>query len=122
MNKIADVVKLMAKTGLFFANVDGIYSRKEERYIKDFISGIEQIGTIDDDLRAEILQSLNRKYTLTEVVGETRSLLDGFSADERAAILDSIKGFINKVIRADGHVHPLEDENYKAWKRAFGVS
>jgi hypothetical protein len=122
MEKIYLVVKLMAKTGVFFANADGIYLDKEKKYIDNFVSGIEQIGDITPELKGEIYGVLNDKHTLNEVITDTKELLDGFCEEERQAILKAIKGFINKVIRVDGHVHPLEKENYKLWKQAFGLS
>ncbi|SES71016.1 hypothetical protein [Prevotella sp. kh1p2] len=121
MEKITAIVKLMAQTGLFFANADGIYQRREKEYIDEFVSGIKQIGDITAEMEADIQASLDKKYTLNEIVDGTREVLDGFSEPERQAILKSIRGFINKVIRADGHVHPLEHENYKLWKTAFGL-
>jgi hypothetical protein len=119
MEKITAIVKLMAQTGL--ANADGIYQRREKEYIDEFVSGIKQIGDITAEMEADIQASLDKKYTLNEIVDGTREVLDGFSEPERQAILKSIRGFINKVIRADGRVHPLEHENYKLWKTAFGL-
>lgn len=122
MEKIVDVVKLMAKTGLFFANADGCYSSKEEQYLSNFLSGMEQMGDLEDDMRRDVRALAERKYTLDEVLADTRSVLEGFTNEERAAILGAIKAFIDEVIRADAHVHPLEEENYKMWKRAFGLA
>lgn len=121
MDKIVSVVKLMAKTGLFFANADGQYSDREAQYLNDFIGGIEQIGDLDEALRQEVKGALGHAYTHEEIFAETEALLDGFNSDERKAIVASIRGFINKVIRADGKVHPTEEAHYKAWKEAFGA-
>lgn len=120
-NKIIDWVKLMAQTGLFFANADGAYSRKEERYLNDFLAGLNQIGDLPDHLKQDVLDTKKKRYTLEEIVSNTRSLLDGFEPDERKAILKALKGFINKMIRIDGHLHPLEEANYKEWKTRFGM-
>jgi len=121
MEKIIDVVKLMAKTGLFFANADGIYSDREKQYITDYISGIELIGDLDPELKQEVKDSLNSKYTLEEIIQQTRDLVDGFEPQEKRAILKAIRTFINQVIRADGRVHPLEQESYMVWKRELSV-
>jgi len=122
MEKIFNVVKLMAKMGVFFANADGIYMDRENQYIKKFLSSIERIGDITTELKGEVYGVLESKHTLHEVIADTRGLLEGFNVEERQAILKAIKSFIKKVIRADGHVHPLEKENYKLWKQAFGLS
>ena len=121
MEKIIQVVKLMAKTGLFFASVDGIYQERERQYIDDYVSGIEQIGDITPELKEEVYEALNRKFTLNEIILDTRNLLDGFHEVERLSILKGIRSFITKVMNVDGHVHPLEHENYKLWKLAFGL-
>ena len=121
MEKIIQVVKLTAKTGLFFASVDGIYQERERQYIDDYVSGIEQIGDITPELKEEVYEALNRKFTLNEIILDTRNLLDGFHEVERLSILKGIRSFITKVMNVDGHVHPLEHENYKLWKLAFGL-
>ena len=41
MEKLANVVRLMAKTGLFFANCDGQYAQPEKDFIHGFIAQIE---------------------------------------------------------------------------------
>ena len=40
MDKLIAVIKLVAKTGLFFANVDGEYDAKEREFIENFIANI----------------------------------------------------------------------------------
>jgi len=112
----------MAKTGLFFANADGIYSEKERDYITGFVSGIEQIGDIPAELKGAVYDTLNHQYQLDEIMNETDDLVKDFSDQERKAILYSINDFIGKVIKADGKVHPLEKESYKQWKLRFGIA
>jgi len=121
MEKIVSVIKLMAKTGLFFANADGIYQKKEKRFIEDFVSGINQIAGIEQDVKQDVLDSLDKKFTLNEVIAETNALVKDFSAEEREAILRCIENFIKKVIDADGHVHPLEAENFRLWRQAVSL-
>ena len=122
MERIIEIVRLMAKTGLFFASADGIYQQRERQYINDFVSGIEQIGSITPELKGEVYGALNKPYKIEEIIRDTNNLLEGFTNDERRAIIASIEGFINKVIRADGHVHPLERENFRLWKTTFGLN
>ncbi|MBM6993449.1 MAG: hypothetical protein I3J02_09340 [Prevotella sp.] len=122
MDKIVAIVRLMAKTGLFFANADGNYAASENRYLDKFIANIEGVGDLEDELREEIKQSLNQKFTLDEVVDDTRELLNGFSATEQKAILHALHSFISDVIRADEKLHPLEKENFKAWEKAFEMN
>jgi len=122
MEKITEVVKLMAKTGLFFANADGQYNRSEKDYLDNFVAGIQQIGDISDELKADVVGALDKTYTLEQIIDDTKQLVDGFSDQERGAILTAIKGFINQVIRVDDTVHEKEQAAYKAWKQALGIS
>ena len=74
MEKIFDVIKLTAKTGLMFANCDGVYSDREKDFIEGFIAGIEQFGDVDEQLKADVRDTLNHQYELYPVIadGETR--------------------------------------------------
>ena len=58
MNKIVSVIKLMAQTGLFFANVDGQYDSKEKEFIENFVASIEQVGDLEPELKADVTGSL----------------------------------------------------------------
>lgn len=122
MDKIVNVIKLMAQTGLFFANVDGKYDSKEKEFIENFIASIEQVGELEPELKADVSDSLNHTYELPAIITATKDLVDGFSDEERAAILGSIQSFIERVIAIDGEVHPAEEESFKQWKVAFGVA
>lgn len=119
MEKLINTITLMAKTGLFFASADGDYSDKEKNFIEGFISGIENIGDIDDELKAKVNDATSHTYTLDEIVKETQQLLEGFSPDEQSAIKKSLKAFVNKVIDADCERKGVEQENYLAWKKAI---
>lgn len=121
MEKIIDTIKLMAKTGLFFAHCDGDYTQSELDFIEGFLAGIKQIGDIDDDLKSSVLDSVNHTYTIDEVVKETLLLLDSFNDDEQKAILAVLDGFINKVIKADKKVDSAEKKAYVAWKIGVGL-
>jgi len=121
MDKIVNVIKLMAQTGLFFANVDGKYDSKEKEFIENFIASIEQVGELEPELKADVSDSLNHTYELPAIIMATKGLVDGFNEDERAAILGSIESFIERLIAVDGEVHPAEEENFKQWKAAFGL-
>ncbi len=122
MERITEVIKLMAKTGLFFASADGIYLQRERQYISDFVNGIEQIGSITPELKGEVYGALSTQYKIDEIIRDTNAVLEGFNKDERRAILASIREFITKVTEADGSVHPLERENFRLWKDQFGHS
>lgn len=122
MEKIVDVVKLMAKTGLFFANCDGSYDQRERDFIENFISGIEGVGDIDPALKQNLKDSLNQQFTYEQIVSDTKALTDGFNEDERKVILITIDQFIRKVIRLDGELCEKEKANYANWQKEFGLA
>lgn len=121
MNKIVDVVKLMARTGLFFASCDGNYDQRERQFIEGYIAGIEQIGDLDKELKGSVRHSLDETPTLDQIIADTRALLDGFNDDERKVIVMTIDVFIDKVIRLDGKTDSSEAANYAEWRKEMGV-
>ena len=121
MEKIFDVIKLTAKTGLMFANCDGVYSDREKDFIEGFIAGIEQFGDVDEQLKADVRDTLNHQYELYPVIAETKAFLDGFNALEKALILRAINDFAKKVIIADGETREAEKNNYDIWARELGI-
>ena len=121
MEKLANVVRLMAKTGLFFANCDGQYAQPEKDFIHGFIAQIEQVGTIDEELKREVTGAIDRKYTLEEIVRDTQEVLEGFNRDKQKAILLTIDAFVAKVIKADKRMAEAENANRMAWKKQFNL-
>ena len=122
MEKIIDTIKLMAKTGLFFANSDGNFAERERDFLENFVGGIESVGDISDELKAEVKDTLNHSYDLDGIVKETLQLVEGFNDDERKAILITTSLFIRKVILSDTRVESKERENYELWKKAVGLA
>lgn len=119
MQKLIDTIKLMAKTGLFFANADGDYSDKEKQFITDFVLGIEKIGDLETELKAQVLDAVNHTYTFDEIVDETSSLLEGFCPEEQDAIKKSLEAFVRQVITIDGKCRQEEHEFYIRWRQAI---
>ena len=115
MEKIVNVVKLMAKTGLFFANCDGNYDQRERDFIENFISSIEMVGDVDPALKQSLKDSL-------QIVSDTKDLTDGFNEDERKVILITIDNFISNVVKLDGELCQKEKTNYESWQKAFGLA
>ena len=122
MEKIIDTIKLMAKTGLFFANSDGNFAERERDFLENFVGGIESVGDISDELKAEVKDTLNHSYDLDGIVKETLQLVEGFNDDERKAILVTTSLFIRKVILSDTRVESKERAHYELWKKAVGLA
>lgn len=121
MEKLITTIKLMAKTGVFFAHCDGKYDQHEVDFLNGFLGGIDHIGDIDETLRQEIKDSLNHTYTLEDIIEETQQLLEGFNEDEQKAIITSIYLFIRKVLVSDKNLESVEKKNFRLWKDTFGI-
>lgn len=115
--KIAEVIDLMAKAGLFFANVDGQYEGGEKKFIEKYLGKLAEFGDVDD-LKGKLEGYLNETFTLEQIIDETKELVKDFSKVEKAAILASIATFIQKVIKSDGDKESAEVAAYAAWKNA----
>lgn len=120
MDKVLETIKLMAKTGLFFAHCDGQFDKREHDFINAFLEGILEVGEIPEQLSLEVKDSLNHTYTIEEIISETQQLTEGFNEDERKAILFTISQFILKVMASDEQVQSAERQNFEKWKTAFG--
>ncbi len=121
MDKVIATIKLMAKTGVFFAHCDGSYVERESEFIKGFLGGIDQVGDIDELLKQEVKDTVNQTYTLDGIIEETQQLLEGFNEDERKAIVSAIYMFIRKVLVVDKNLDSVEKKNFRIWKDTFGI-
>ena len=115
---IEKVIKLVAKTGLFFAHADGEYDVREKKFIEGFIDKLAAIGPVDE-VKAEIEGSLNKAYTLDEIVAETKDLLEGFNKPEQEVIKLTMRQFVINVINSDCVEKKTETELFKAWIQAL---
>ena len=115
--KIADVIDLMAKTGLFFAKADGQYEGGEKKFIEKFLGRLAEYGDVAD-LQPKLEGYLNESFTIEQIVDETNALVSDFNKVEKAAILAAISSFIQKVIKSDGEQESAEVAAYAVWKNA----
>ena len=113
------VVKLMAKTGLLFASVDGDYADSERAFIENYINQLSKVGPVDE-VKDMLENALNVKFTLDEIIADTRQLLTYFDRPEdKQAIVMSMYNFIQQVITADGVEHPAEKDALLQWATAL---
>lgn len=113
-NAISKIIKLIVKLGLFFAHCDGTYSAKEQSFISNFIQKLASQGNVED-LKAVLGDSINRAYTLDEIVADTNDLLDDFQGNDRAAIKATLLGFAQQVINSDNNQDRAELAYLDAW-------
>ena len=115
--KIADVIDLMAKTGLFFAKADGQYEGGEKKFIEKFLGRLAEYGDVSD-LQGKLEGYLDETFTIEQIIEDTNTLVADFNKVEKAAILASISSFIQKVIKSDGEQESAEVAAYAVWKNA----
>ena len=115
---IEKIIKLVAKTGLFFASADGVYSTRENKFIADFIGKLSEFGPTDE-IDGYLNGLLQKAYTLDDFVAETKDLVAEFNPTEKTVILYMLKNFAQNVIKSDGLSHPNEEKALKDWEEAL---
>ena len=119
MNVRRDSQILVARTGVFFANCDGEYDKLEDKFISEFILQMIKDGIEIEDSLKELIDIKSEKCTIDDVINSTKELLHQVNGEERTQIVDMLKDFIEKVINADGVVHPNEEKYFNQWKAEF---
>ena len=116
---IAQTIKLVAKTGLFFASLDGNYSQGERNFIENYKNRLAQAGPVSD-VQQTFDTIWDHPITLDEVIGDTRLLLDQLpTVGDKQAVVASLAHYIQQVIWADGNEHPAERDAAIAWLNAL---
>ena len=116
---IEQTIKLVAKTGLYFASVDGEYSQAERNFIENYKNQLAQRGPVND-VQYIFDHIWDHPVTLQEVINDTRDLLDMMPAPaDKQAVVASLAGYIQRVIWADGSEHPDEREALITWMNAL---
>ena len=116
---IEQTIKLVAKTGLFFASLDGDYSQAERNFIENYKNRLAQVGPVSD-VRQVFDTIWTHPVTLQEVIDDTRALLAMLpTPGDRQAVVASLANYIQSVIWADGMEHPAERDAMIAWMNAL---
>ncbi|MBR6248597.1 MAG: TerB family tellurite resistance protein [Muribaculaceae bacterium] len=109
------IVKLAAKTGLYFACVDGDYDKSEQEFIARYLDRLAEVGDVSD-VRYMIEHATDVPVSMDELVGETRRLLNSLPTPaDRQAVTWALYRFIDKVIHVDGVVREPEREAFETW-------
>lgn len=115
-------VKLMVKTGRFFANCDGNYDENERRLLDGFASSIEILADISDEQKNEVLATLGENPTLDQLIEETKNLMERSNPRERKRMLDVFDQFIRMTIASDHRIERVELSCYMEWRRRLGLT
>ncbi|MBQ7691957.1 MAG: TerB family tellurite resistance protein [Muribaculaceae bacterium] len=116
---IEQTIRLVAKTGLFFASLDGDYSQGERNFIDNYKNRLAQVGPVSD-VQQTFDTIWDHPITLQEVINDTRALLDLLpTAGDKQAVVATLAHYIQQVIWADGNEHPAERDAAIAWLNAL---
>ena len=110
---------LVARTGVFFANCDGNYDKLEGKFISEFILQMIKDGIEIEDSLKELIDIKSEKCTIDDVINSTKEFLSSLTEEESSKTVELMSDFIEKVINADGVVHPNEVKYFEQWKAEF---
>ena len=119
MNRLNEIQLLVGKIGVFFANCDGEYDKLEDKFISEFILAMIKDGIEIEDSLKELIDIKSEKYTIDDIINSTREFLKKLTEEEKTTTIDLMIDFIEKVINADGVVHPNEEKYFNQWKSEF---
>ncbi|MBQ2397970.1 MAG: hypothetical protein II304_13205 [Bacteroidales bacterium] len=119
MNKLKEIQMLVARTGVFFANCDGEYDKLEDKFISEFILQMIKDGIEIEDSLKELIDIKSEKCSIDDIINSTKEFLNQVTEEEQTTTIDLMKDFIEKVINADGVIHPNEEKYFNQWKSEF---
>lgn len=120
-NKNKELLILMAKTGIFFAQADGQVDKKEREAISAFLDNMNDEMDLMEDVPALMNRYFSQNLSLDDVVAATNRYLEGYNEFERKSLLNSVSRFIENVISADGVKSLEEKQFYLGWQQRLGL-
>lgn len=121
MSKLKEIQLLVAKTGVFFANCDGEYDKKEKEFIAKFILNMIHKGIDIDESLNELIDVKHSNISIEEVVLETKEFLNSIDREEQILTISMMKEFIERLINIDGVKHEKEVEYFNKWKQEISL-
>ena len=120
MDKNRALLVLIAKTGTFFAKVDGKIDERETKAISAFLTNMNDEMDLNADVKALMDKYFAQDLTLDDIVGETNAYLQDHNDFERKSILTSLAQYIDSIISADGIKTLEEKQFYLGWQQRLG--
>lgn len=121
MDKIITSVRLMTKTGRFFANCDGNYDIKERQLINGFAKSVNILSDLNKIQQDSVEDAANQDCTLDELIQETEELLSQYNAEERQRLLEVYNQYVRMTIEIDNRITREEVSSYKEWCQRLGI-
>ena len=100
------LIKLIIELGKFFMECDGDIDEKEIKFINDYT----------DQMVAKGEATLAEMKAIEDSIEQTKELLGYATEEEKGTLREALSSYIQKIIMADGILHPNEVKFYKAWK------
>ena len=122
MDKTIESVKLMVKTGRYFAHCDGNYDENERKLLEAFAGSVDMLADISDEQKKEVLENLGEETTVDQLVEETKSLLERSHPRERKRMLEVFDQFIRMTIASDHRIERVELASYMEWRKKMGLT
>lgn len=113
------LVELLIKIGLFFANCDGNYDPREMKFIHNFLRNLELnhilvTGSYDKEALENVAPD-----NIDIVMAEMKSFVNKLHEEEKKPFIDLVDGYIQGIIKADNVIDPHEAYYYNMWKDNF---
>lgn len=111
---------LTSKIGFYFAKCDGDYDSRERMFIYNYIDLLEEQNLINEETKSIISDVENQSLTIESIVNDTKDFLGMLpEKEDKVECINSLKEFIESVIKADGVVLDVESANYNEWIKAI---
>ena len=110
------LIKLIIELGKFFMECDGDIDDKEIKFINDYTDQMVAKGEATLAEMKAIEDSIEKELTIDYLIEQTKELLGYATEEEKGTLREALSSYIQKIIMADGILHPNEVKFYKAWK------
>lgn len=113
------LVELLIKIGLFFANCDGDYDPKEKKFIYNFLRNLEfnhilVPGTYDKEKLENVAPG-----NIDSIMVEMKNFVNKLQEEEKKLFMDLVDDYIQGIIKADNIIDSHETYYYYIWKDKF---
>ena len=113
------LVELLIKIGLFFANCDGNYDPREKKFIHNFLRNLELNHIlVPGDYDKEALEDV-APGNIDSVIADMKSFVNKLHEEEKELFMDLIDDYIQGIIKADNIIDSHETYYYNMWKDNF---
>lgn len=119
LKTLEQVIRLVAKTGLFFAKVDGDYTEREQAFMQAYIDQLVQAGGTPAEVEELIGNIENEPITLEGVIADTHALLESLPPNDARIVKIMLFSYISDIVAADGDNCPAEKAAFDAWNQSL---